>query len=119
MSPLTVDSSQVRIGPPPGSTFEPLDQRTTLEDARRILAELGSEHDPVFYKGEETTVADLALKTPNRRIHKIRLGYFAGRYTIRRVENGTLAGMIHERGGVAQAEENAKWPIFRCLIDGV
>jgi hypothetical protein len=82
--------------------------RTTLDEAVRILDHLGSANDPIFFKGKETTPADLLHSCPQVYLSRIRIGYFAAR--LRRVERGTFMGMITDRGGVEQATENEKWP---------
>lgn len=97
-----------------GSVDMPLDPaKATIEDAERILQHLGSNHDPIYYKGEETCVSDLACEIPNTKLKDIKIGYHTKG---RRVRNGTLTGMIKDRGGAEQAAENAKWPVFRATI---
>lgn len=83
----------------------------TIEDAVRLLEELGSNHDPIYFKGNETCASDLAAKIPDTKLKDIRIGYHTRG---RRVENGTFFGMIKDRGGIEKAAENSKWPIHRA-----
>lgn len=97
-----------------GSVDIPLDpKKATIEDAARILSHLGSDHDPIYYKGEETCASDLACEIPDTKLKDIRIGYHTKG---RRVHNGTFIAMIKERGGVEQAAKNAEWPVVMATV---
>jgi hypothetical protein len=94
------------------ATYHLKPSRTDVQEASRLLGHLGSDHDPIIFRGEETCAADLACEIPNLTIDKIQISYWAGRRgRLRLIERGTLAGMIRDRGGASQAEENSRWPI--------
>ena len=94
-------------------TYELRPSSTDVQEASRLLSHLGSDHDPIFYKGEETCAAELACEIPDTTINKVRISYWAQRKgELRLIKNGTFAGMIRARGGASQAEENSRWLII-------
>lgn len=68
----------------------------TIPEALDHMAFSGSEEDPIWYAGEETTPGDLCARIDQRRsADSVRITYFVGMRKIR----GTLAGMARARGG--------------------
>lgn len=61
--------------------------------------ELGSAHDPIFVRGEETTPTDLeGTNWPFEDTTSIRISYFTVRNgKARLLKNGTLSGMVRDR----------------------
>jgi len=83
--------------------------KTTIQAAAELLGHLGSDQDPIYFRGKETTAADLAAQIPETKITTIRIGYFGRRQgRLCRVHNGTFAAMIKDRGGAEKAHTNAK-----------
>lgn len=73
----------------------------TVEDAAQILDALGSNGDPVVYRGVETTVNDLVYSEhAERDARKLRLRFYVvGRARRPRLVSGTLRTMILDRLG--------------------
>lgn len=74
----------------------------TVESAASILEELGSDLDPVFYRGRETTAADLRYSEyADRDAFRMRVEFYPVRKLRSRVVRvrGTLRDMILDRLG--------------------
>jgi len=79
--------------------------KPTLKHAVARLNELGSDQDPIIFRGQETTAADLLpLLKVDTLIESFRVSYWSdtGGARLKLIKNGTLGGMIRarERGQV-------------------
>ncbi len=70
-----------------------------LRDAVLALEKLGSNQDPIFYLGRETTPESLSYQLHEERdIRDIRISYYGGTGPMfRLIRGGTFAGMIRDR----------------------
>lgn len=94
-------------------------KKTTVFAAAELLEHLGSDQDPIYYQGEETTAADLAATLPETKIDKIRIGYFGlHKGHLCRIRHGTFAAMIRDRGGAQKAHENAEGYLRHAHLAG-
>ncbi len=75
--------------------------KRTLKNAVARLNELGSDQDPIIFRGEETTAVDLLpLLKVDTPAGSFRISYwvwYEGDKRMKRIKNGTLGGMIRER----------------------
>jgi len=75
--------------------------RLTVEEATSILDVLGSDYDPIYYRGEETTPRDLAYtEHGSEDAGQVRIQFYGLRGTGIRRRNGTLRTMILDRMGI-------------------
>ena len=72
-------------------------KNTDDEDVEALDA-LGSDGDPIWHHGKETTPRELSYEFGNRYAASLRIDYYGTRgKQVRRIRNGTLRAMLIER----------------------